>query len=77
MPLRIGVSGNRLSGKTTQIKKLLAKYSGLVLIDPKKILTEAFQLARPQPQNDDPKKKKDSKKPEEESPEKLELKKFG
>lgn len=63
MPLRIGVSGNRLSGKTTQIKKLLTKYSGLVLIDPKKILTEALELARPQPLIEDPKKKKDSKKP--------------
>lgn len=68
MPLRIGVTGNRLSGKTTQIKKLLAKYPGLVLIDPKRILTEALELARPPPQIEDPKKKKDSKKPEEESP---------
>ncbi len=64
MPLRIGISGNRLSGKTTQIKKLLTKYPSLVLIDPRKILTEALELARPPPQNEDPKKKKDSKKPE-------------
>lgn len=42
MSLRIGVTGNRLSGKTTQIKKLLSKYPSLILIDPKKILTEAL-----------------------------------
>jgi hypothetical protein len=42
MPLRIGMTGNRLSGKTTQVKKLLAKYPSLVLIDPKRILTEAL-----------------------------------
>jgi len=38
MPLRIGLSGGRLSGKTTQAKKILAKFPNLVLIDPKKIL---------------------------------------
>jgi hypothetical protein len=47
MPLRIGLAGNRLSGKTTVIKKLLTKYPNLVLIDPKKILIEALELARP------------------------------
>jgi len=39
MPLRIGISGNRLAGKTTQIKKIISKYPSLILIDPKKILT--------------------------------------
>lgn len=42
MPLRIGLSGNKLSGKSTQVKKLMQKYPNLVLIDPKKILTEAL-----------------------------------
>jgi len=42
MPLRVGFSGNRLSGKTTQVKKLLSKYPSLILIDPKKILTDAL-----------------------------------
>lgn len=39
MPIRIGFTGTKLSGKTTQVKKLLTKYNSLVLIDPKKILT--------------------------------------
>lgn len=64
MPLRIGMTGNRLSGKTTQVKKLLAKYPSLVLIDPKRILTEALQLAKPPAVNEDAKKKKQSKKPQ-------------
>lgn len=38
MPIRIGIAGTKLSGKTTQIKKIMSKYSNLVLIDPKKIL---------------------------------------
>ena len=42
MPLRIGLTGSQLSGKTTLIKKLLTKYNNLVLIDPKKIITEAL-----------------------------------
>ncbi len=39
MPLRIGFTGNKLSGKTTQVKKLMSKFNNLVLIDPKKMLT--------------------------------------
>jgi hypothetical protein len=42
MPLRIAFSGSQLNGKTTQIKKLLAKYNNLILIDPKKIINEAL-----------------------------------
>lgn len=38
MPVRIGFTGSKLSGKTTQVKKLLTKYNSLILIDPKKIL---------------------------------------
>jgi putative protein kinase ArgK-like GTPase of G3E family len=37
MPLRIGLSGTRLSGKSTHIQKLIAKYN-LSLIDPKAII---------------------------------------
>jgi len=46
MPLRIGISGSRLSGKTTQIQKLVSKYN-LTLIDPKVIIKEAIELAKP------------------------------
>jgi putative protein kinase ArgK-like GTPase of G3E family len=37
MPLRIGLNGTRLSGKSTQIQKLISKYN-LTLIDPKAII---------------------------------------
>lgn len=37
MPLRIGISGGRLSGKSTQIQKLMTKYN-LSLIDPRAII---------------------------------------
>ncbi len=39
MPVRIGLTGGKLTGKSTQIKKIMAKYSNLIIIDPKKILT--------------------------------------
>jgi dephospho-CoA kinase len=37
MPLRIGLNGTRLSGKSTQVQKLIAKYN-INLIDPKAII---------------------------------------
>ena len=51
MPVRIGLTGGKLSGKSTQIKKIMAKYNNLVVIDPKKFLTESLELAKPPPVN--------------------------
>ena len=41
MPLKIGFIGNRLSGKTIIASKIAAKY-GIMIIDPKTMLSEAF-----------------------------------
>jgi dephospho-CoA kinase len=75
MPLKIGFVGDRLSGKSSIANKIAAKY-GIMIIDPKTILKESFELNK-EPVVEDPKKKKDLKKPEEENPEKIALKEFG
>ena len=75
MPLKIGFVGSHLSGKSLIAEKIAAKY-GVTIINPKTILSQAFELNK-EPVVEDPKKKKDSKKPEEENPMKIALKQFG
>ncbi len=54
MPLKITLNGARLAGKSTHSAKLAEKY-GVIIINPREIIKEALDLARP-PIEEDPKK---------------------
>ena len=46
MPLKIMLSGNRVTGKTTMTGKVAEKF-GLNIIDPVELLKEAIEMAKP------------------------------